>query len=380
MRSVKNKNKTKILAVASAFGLGPVGKLCSIVAASNKKYDWYATGPAFDLQVFRATPFKDVLFSEDEGEIRKFVIENNIKFAVVVLKNKVARFLKSIGVKVLYVDSLPFMWTQADFNAGKVPVNMDFYCAQKSLPLDEQHLKMFDKVQNLKWVGPIISKQKLDRIKENNAVVINLGGLHSTVGNGMNYVEVVARPLIEKLQNRYKNSKIYVTCGQKSQAAVKKCLNNSKIVVCTLAQNRFLNLVKKSALFFTSPGLTTILEVATLGAKINLLPPQNLSQFYNAQCVPKYYKEYKILSWDDEILNLNYLSSLDGLESEIVTKIYDRISTLNTDTGFIQKFNCKIDAFLDADFVCSTPEEITNGTKQILEYLNLMIKGDKNAN
>lgn len=124
-RRLKDNQKPKILAVASAFGLGPVGKLSTIINATNGKFSWYATGPAFDLKIFDVIPFVEIHFSENEQEIKEFVCRNNIKYALVVLKNKVARYLKSIGLKVLYVDSLPFMWTQTDFNYGKVPIDMD---------------------------------------------------------------------------------------------------------------------------------------------------------------------------------------------------------------------------------------------------------------
>ncbi len=377
-KHLKDNEKPKILAVASAFGLGPVGKLSTIINATNGKFSWYATGPAFDLKIFDVNPFEEIHFSESEQEIKEFICRNKIKYALVVLKNKVARYLKSIGLKVLYIDSLPFMWTQTDFNYGKVPINMDYYCAQKTLDLNKEHLKMFKQVNNLKWIGPVIPKQ---RLKINNIdikpIVINLGGLHSPTGTGMDYVEVIVRPLIEKIQERYKN-KIYVTCGDNVRDDVKNCLKNKNIIVCTLTQSNFIDLVSNSFLFFTSPGLTTILEIGVLRVPINLMPAQNLSQFYNEKYVQYYYEKYKLFSWEDEILDLKYLSSLDKLEHEIVQQIYERIRFLKKDKKYLTRLNFRIDNFIDDDYQVGNARKLQNGTRKIIKLLKSMIDEGEN--
>ena len=66
--------------------------------------------------------------------------------------------MKNIGVKVIYVDSLPFMWTEKDAKNGKVPYDVDAYCAQKTLPLNNGNKEIFKKVKNLYWINPIIKK------------------------------------------------------------------------------------------------------------------------------------------------------------------------------------------------------------------------------
>ena len=377
----KIEPKVKILAVASAFGLGPVGKLSTIINASGNKYKWYATGPAFDVHIFGNNPFTEVCFSENENTIKNFVCRNNIKYAVVVLKNKIARLLKSLGLKVLYVDSLPFMWTQADFNSGKVPLNMDYYCAQRTLGLNREHLEMFNQVDNFNWVGPIVPEKFIKtKTKGLKPIVINIGGLHSPTGNDMSYVDIVVKSLINKLQKEYKN-KIYITCGDKVKEDVETYLKNKNITVCTLTQDNFLNMVNNAFLFFTSPGLTTILEVSTLDVPINILPPQNLSQFYNVEHVPECYKDYKVLSWDDEILKLNYLRCLDKLEHEIVEEIYERFDYLRKDKLYMRKINKEIDKFIQDDYHSGSINKFSNGTKQILKLLNSMInEGEDNDN
>ena len=55
----------KVLACAVGFGLGPNGKLCSIVNY-NKKYEWYACGDKLDLSIYKENPFIDTCWSKDE--------------------------------------------------------------------------------------------------------------------------------------------------------------------------------------------------------------------------------------------------------------------------------------------------------------------------
>lgn len=55
--------KDKIVAVTSNFGLGPVGKLSSIINASGNEFEWYALGQEFDTEIFEKNKFKVTIHS-----------------------------------------------------------------------------------------------------------------------------------------------------------------------------------------------------------------------------------------------------------------------------------------------------------------------------
>ena len=167
IKEVFNKKKS-ILAVTSCFGLGPVGKLSAIVEASKNDFNWFASGEEFDINVFNDKKiFIDTCFTLDKDEIKKFIDKYNIKYALVVLKNKMARLLLELNVKVIYVDSLPFLWSVADAKTGKIPYDVDCYCAQKTIELSNESNKLFSNVKNLVWINPIINinRNNLRRIK-----------------------------------------------------------------------------------------------------------------------------------------------------------------------------------------------------------------------
>lgn len=374
--------KDKIVAITSNFGLGPVGKLSSIINASGDEFEWYALGQEFDTEIFEKNKFKKVLWTEQEEQMKQFIKENNIKYALVILKNKYARLLKSIGVKVIYVDSLPFMWTEEDAKFGKIPYDLDIYCAQKTIELTDKSKELFSKVKNLKWVNPIIpTGKKIVQNSIDNNIIINVGGLHSPIGNGEEYINVVIKPLIECLKYKYKDKNIILTCGNKAKKSLEKALKEYNIKVETFKQEEFINKVGECFLFFTSPGLTTLLEIANLDKKVIVLPPQNLSQFYNLEYSKKILSEYKIIDWNREGLSLNDFKDINLLESEIVILIYNNIKKLQTREEIINEKNYIMN-ILNTNFINNQNyiKQKQDGANEVVECIREVVKGGKNDN
>ena len=215
--------KQKIVVGCSNFGLGPVGKLSNFIEEYKDEYEWYACGEKFDLNVFNNCFYIDACWSLNEAELKEFIDRYEIKYALIVLKNKLARILKNIGVKVIYVDSLPFMWTEKDAKNGKVPYDVDAYCAQKTLPLNNGNKEIFKKVKNLYWINPIIKNNKnIRKINNENDIIINIGGLHSPTSDGIEYIGMVLIPLIETLKQIYLKNKIIITTGTQTKRIIKK--------------------------------------------------------------------------------------------------------------------------------------------------------------
>ena len=202
------KNKINVIIGTNNFGLGPVGKVSSIVNNSLDEINWYACGNEFDLNIFKKDTFKGTLFTKDKEKIEKYIKENNISYGVVVLDVELTKILMSLNVKVLFVDSLPFMWTQADIDEGLLPLDVDYYCAQKCIDLTEASKKVLIQIKNLLWINPIQNKPtgKYRPFTE-EYVHVNVGGLHSPIGNGESYIETVILPII-KVFNRYNENVI----------------------------------------------------------------------------------------------------------------------------------------------------------------------------
>lgn len=374
-------SKENILVATSCFGLGPVGKLNAIIEFAKDRYNWYASGEEFEIGIFLENIFKDTCFTLDKEKIKRFIEKHKIKYAIVVLKNKMAKILIELGVKVVYVDSLPFMWSNKDAEEGKVPYNVDCYCAQKTIELSVNSQKIFSKVKNLVWVNPIVN-QKINLIEqlrnENNSkyILINIGGLHSPNTDGLDYVDVVIKPLIEL----FNNQKIIITTSSKSKALLEKYLNMyMNVCVKTFEQQEFMKRVANANMFLTSPGLTTILESSSLRDGVVFLPPQNISQFYNVEYGKKVFKNYKEITWGTRKLTLDNLGNiLENNEKEVIQKINKEIHNINNEP-YLKKYKKYIEKIIKEEYLknLNLNEKGSNGASEVIENLEKIIKEEK---
>lgn len=375
--------KRNIIIGTNNFGLGPVGKVSSIVTGLSDEYNFFACGNEFDLNIFNNGIFKDTLFSKDKEKIANFIKKHKINYAIVVLDVELATILMDLNVKVIFVDSLPFMWTQADIDEGLLPLDATVYCAQKCCNLTEASKKVLAQVKNLKWINPIQSKfEKKYRPYKEEYIHINVGGLHSPIGNGESYIKTVIIPLLKI----FKSEKIIITCGTTAKISILNELKNEgidsrNIKVETLQQKDFISSINNSKLFLTSPGLTTIYETESLHKPTIILPPQNLSQFYNIEYAKKILDEYKTINWDTQKLNLDYLQSiLPKGETYVVDKIYEFITELvnsNFENKFIEQFNL----ILKQDYKKKEKSDFKiegNGVEDIRKILINLIEGETN--
>ena len=375
--------KRNIIIGTNNFGLGPVGKVSSIVTGLSDEYSFFACGNEFDLNIFKDGTFKDTLFSKDKEKIANFIKKHKINYAIVVLDVELATILMDLNVKVIFVDSLPFMWTQADIDEGLLPLDATVYCAQKCCNLTEASKKILAQVKNLKWINPIQSKfEKKYRPYKEEYIHINVGGLHSPIGNGESYIKTVIIPLLKI----FKSEKIIITCGTTAKISILNELKNEgidsrNIKVETLQQKDFISSINNAKLFLTSPGLTTIYETESLHKPTIILPPQNLSQFYNIEYAKKILDEYKTINWDTQKLNLDYLQSiLPKGETYVVDKIYEFITELvnsNFENKFIEQFNL----ILKQDYKKKEKSDFKiegNGVEDIRKILINLIEGETN--
>ena len=375
--------KRNIVIGTNNFGLGPVGKVSSIITNLSDEYNFFACGNEFDLNIFKDGVFKDILFSKEKEKIANFIKRYKINYAIVVLDVELATILMNLNVKVIFVDSLPFMWTQADIDEGLLPLDATVYCAQKCCNLTNASKKVLAQVKNLIWINPIQSKiEKKYRPYKEDYIHINVGGLHSPIGNGESYIKTVIIPLLKIL----KSEKIIITCGTNAKRSILdelkfENIDNRNIKVETLQQKDFISSINNAKLFLTSPGLTTIYETESLHKPTIILPPQNLSQFYNIEYAKKILDEYKTINWGTKKLNLDYLQSiLSKGETYVVDKIYEFITELvnsNFETEFIERFNF----ILKQEYKKKENSNFKiegNGVEDIRKILINLIKGEKN--
>ena len=346
----------RILASAISFGLGPSGKLASIISASND--EWYACGDELDLSLYGESPFVDYCWSKNLDTIDGFIRRYDISVAIVVLDPEMASILLSLGVKVIYIDSIPFVWTLDD----PIPYNVSFYCAQK-YP-DYRVSEALRPIGNLVWINPIIASRP-DSPKADECILINFGGLHSPIGDSPDYLEIVLPSILPF----FIGEKVIISGGRN---VVQYCKVKYPDLQChTFSHDAFLALVSSAKVFVTSPGLTTIYETCCFDIPTILLPAQNLSQMYNTEIAQKVLGRYKRLEWCIPELSHEHLERFSKQpESTSVEFIYDRIKCLNGDKDYLSLFRTHIRTIMEGEY--QTNEKHGGPMDGVQEVLRLL--------
>ena len=243
--------------------------------------------------------------------------------ALVINDPKAADFIANTDIPVIYVDSLPFLWTQTN----EIPLrqSVQYYCAQKYPSHSEPVSDVLIQSHDLTWIDAIVPKS--NGIKENKGIVINVGGLHSHLSGASvdAYVDLVVKPTINSLLNA--NQTILGVCGNLSN---KMCSELNEMlpayaIVGPQKPSDFHKLLQQASSLFTSPGSTTLIQAAVLRLPTVILPPQNLSQFLNARIYSG--PNTHILNWPNEVMNFNRVQSLRPNGEDIVLDyIYGAIS------------------------------------------------------
>lgn len=322
-----------VLAAAISFGLGPAGKLATLVEAAPW-INWYACGDRFDQGIFEGNLFRDELWSRDRNELREFTKSCNIDRALVVLDPPLARLIEELGIPVVYVDSLPFLWTDAD----AIPSSVAAYCAQLCMYLPRSSWGQLRAVENLVWTQGIVPR-RLQPSREKTPkgqFVVNFGGLSSPHGPGLAYAQTVLRPLLGAI-GKTDCRRLLVTSSKAGAIVLKMVWDEIKDSFdrtiepefVTLPKIEFLKETSRSEILVTSPGLTTLLETAGLKIPTVLLPPQNLSQYINCRMHQMASANGEAVFWPTEGLSFGSLESfLDEGEERVVNRIYQGIGEL----------------------------------------------------
>ena len=270
--------KTVVGAYAVPFGWGSAGKLSAIVSASRllgHDFSWVVFESGVEQHVLRS----HALLSRPlpSGD-RPFESEaNSVDVAVVVLDPGVAQRFLVAGTPTVYVDSLPFLWTEED----PIPVAADVYCAQLCDSLPAPSWAALRAIRNLHWVQAIVSPEVERRSQTHKRgaggrrAVINFGGLHSPHewSGYRSYVELVLAPSVEALVAT--GFETIDVCGNVPPQVI------GGVHIGARSHHEFLALLADTDVLVTAPGLTTLLEADALRVPTVCLPPQNLSQVMN---------------------------------------------------------------------------------------------------
>jgi len=258
-----------VLASVCDFGWGSLGKLRLILEQLGN------TPVALDEEA-ASTPLVRSMLTDRFRFAR--CARGDAVVALVINDPVAANKITACGTPVIYVDSLPYLWTTPE----EVPEDAAVYCAQR-YPGGAAPAEGPLSGRAIYWVDPIVPQGR--RRRGGRGAVLNVGGLHSHLSGEAPdaYVRLVMLPLAAAL--RRGGHCVWAVCGNLPPWA---CEAIAEILpgcerIGRQSPSAFEETISAADLLFTSPGSTTLLQAAAANLPTVLLPPQNLSQMLNAE-------------------------------------------------------------------------------------------------
>ena len=287
----------KIFCSAINFGMGPAGKLASIIR-QGPQWQWIGVGDPLSEAFLEEHHLEANYWTKDADTLARLIKQHAPTLAVVVLDAPLANTLKSLGLPVIYVDSLPFLWTEAD----PIPFDVDVYAAQITTHLPKASWPVLRKISGLTWVSGIIDTVEEEfHDQDHSEVVINFGGVHSPLSYKFAYIDIILPSLLSAIRMKG-YTRITIASGAHAAAHIRRNYSQelavfTEVCIGEFAKADFLTRVKNAALFVTSPGLTTLLETDSFAVARVILPPQNLSQYQNTKTFKRFNQLGQVCSW-----------------------------------------------------------------------------------
>jgi hydroxymethylcytosylglucuronate/cytosylglucuronate synthase len=302
-----------VIAVSAVdFGWGSAGKLDAILGAIT------ASGTPIRVVVLGSALGRSVLsdvtieawyeqWPRGRAELRDMLMRHGVAVALIILDAEAATRIQDAGTPCVYVDSLPYLWTDAD----PLPTTVSAYCAQ--MPLSSSVPCSLADVDNLVWVGPIV-KASRSTPRDPGMAVVNVGGLHSPgfPSGNPTYLRLVL-PAVLRALSLAGVGEIHV-CGNVDEEGFREASYGAQVAsVGARSHDRFLELVSRAAVLVTSPGLTTLLEAMDGQTPTVCMPPQNISQILNAEQYASAAGSWACVGWPTGVL---YVDAIDDARAE----------------------------------------------------------------
>lgn len=270
-----------IVACGVDFGWGSAGKLSAIMRSCRR------TRPAQRFLILGTRLGRTVLSGEsveawhadrpqDSCELRELLDCYDVAAGLVVLDPRAADVLETAGCPTVFVDSLPYLWTNAD----PLPFDVTAYCAQMCPVLPQPAWAPLRRIARLHWVEGINATVP-SRPRDRHLAVLNVGGLHSPTNpsDNPNYLRLMLEPALRACEATGFHT-VHL-CGNCRPSDLPSGDLSLTVRAGRLPHEDFLELLAKTGLLITSPGLTTLLEASAHQTPTVCLPAQNLSQIFN---------------------------------------------------------------------------------------------------
>lgn len=292
---MKANAESSTVAVAGVeFGWGSSGKVSAVLSAlraRGERLRFIGLASGLGRPVLAEQPVErwfDLPEERSNRELSRIVQAQRVRAALVVLDGALANALRACGVPVVFVDSLPFLWTDGD--RPDLPLDAEVYCAQRCVELPPEGARVLADARRLHWVDAVIDDGGVVRSStptpHPRRALLNLGGLRAPhLTDWASYPQLVLPAALEAL-TASGVTEVHIAGNLPAWLAaqlVDSCAHPPITTVGALPHKEFLRRLAECDVLLTSPGLTTLLEAGRLGTPTLCLPPQNLSQIFSGR-------------------------------------------------------------------------------------------------
>lgn len=389
-----------LLIAGVEFGWGSAGKLAAVVGALHRRHGGNIRVVGMNSGLGRPVLSGHPIHAwidvppHDSAALARVVKEFGASAAVVVLDPGLAQRLEAVGCPVVYLDSLPFLWTDND----PVPALVSRYCAQLCPSLPRSSWPSLRGIRSLHWVGGIVGHDPAPGPRAGagaprtpGKAVVNFGGLHSPFrerGGDDAYLSLVVQPLLHAL--RAAGFHEVVVAGNidvTTLPADPGGAGGMRVGGGRLPRAGFLRELRTAELVLTSPGRTTLLELAAFGQRAVVLPAQNMSQIVNADDVAAVVGPHAVVPWPAEVLDPAEVGRCRPLgEEHVVALIYRSIAAAAARPGAVRAvlgrlFDAAIDAVQRAGTTMAPFAETTGtgGAEQVAGIVEDLLRDRRTA-
>jgi hypothetical protein len=275
---------SRIAILSTSFGFGPVSKAATVAKAFHRLLPgidivFFGAGIALEFAARSGSFDRLVEVDVDRSEIISGLLPLFRQFSAVISVlnlNILPLWCKGVDPPLFLVDSLAWMWNEPPLGLNSA----ECYFTQDYL-LEGNHATVAIEMR----IPPIDASWELSRSQSKTHLLVNLSGCHNPLVDGQlyrRYAEVIVDGLVDLCA--YRSSDVVVCCNaQLAKWLRNKLVNSADFRIDLLPPDEFLQTLSQAAIFVTSPGITTTVEVTSLGVCPRFLLPQNYSQALIAQ-------------------------------------------------------------------------------------------------
>jgi hypothetical protein len=275
--------KPTVVLDAAPFCYGPISTLMAVVDHLRRQeleLVLLASGTAAEFagagwEGIRVVPCN----TEDLEDLRR--VEPLLRECSVFVSNTnppSAQFAASLGCRVVYIDTLFWMWDHID----PAIAHAALYLVQDFPGVQENRQRIGKDIRNFEVVGPLIADgPTLPQAARENTCVISFGGMESSLtvpGQTNRYPWVITRLLVEAFE-RVAPFDRYLFCGRDwVMSSLAEQWGGPRREFRFVPHRELLGALSRCRLLLLSPGLTGAYEAMSLRTPTCLLLPQNYSQ------------------------------------------------------------------------------------------------------